>query len=114
MSAIYVSKSDIEAFVELVDAQTWEPNYRRCEFKAKFTLPCGVEVRLQVPSIEMTPNGNFYGRSDTWTHVKLSDWVWENVSMFGKGARGDEAHNQLFELISVLGNFEGWNGLRGQ
>lgn len=98
-----VSRNDFEAFVELVEGRMFGPSYHTSPISVQFTLPqTGVQVELKATALQVTPIGRFYGRTDAWNAVRLSDWAYDNFSFFGKGARSTEAlteARQLFELL---------------
>lgn len=112
MSYFLVTKADFEAFLDVVDAK-WvnEPDYRgprACKYAATITLENGVEARLDLVTLDVRPDGNFYGRKDAWTHVKVDSWIHNNVSLTGKGSRSDETHILLYNTLSLLGEFDEW------
>lgn len=102
-----VTRQDWEAFVETVDARTYGPTNSSCWTRANFKLECGVDAAVKVNTINVTPKGNFYGRSGDWTHVEIKTWIWENTTLTGKGSRGEQASQEIKEIMSLLGNFEG-------
>lgn len=104
-----VSKPDFEAFLEAVNAKyTHEPTYRDCRYIASFKLSTGVDVRLELTTLDVKPNGKaFYGRREAWTHVRLDRWIWENISMTGKGKKSDESRDEVKSIMALLGEFEG-------
>lgn len=113
MTHFLVTKADFEAFLDTVNPYfTRTPNYGDSRIMASFKLDNGVRVNLTLTTLEVTPNGNFYGRHNTWTHVRLDRWIWNNVSKTGKGSRSDETHQKIWDIIGLLGEFDGWNGLR--
>lgn len=104
-----VIKADFEAFLEAVNAKyTHEPTYNNCRYMGHFTLSTGVEVRFELATLDVKPNGKtFYGRRDRWTHVRLDRWIWENISMTGKGSKSDESRDEVKSIMALLGEFEG-------
>jgi len=105
MTSFYVTKDDFEAFLDIVEAKwTREPDYNRARYNASFKMSTGVEVRIEVQSVDIHPDGKvFYGRRDAWTHVRFSTWIHENVSLTGKGSRGEESAVELWNTLSILG-----------
>ena len=106
-----VTKQDYEIFVEILRAEkrvSWErePDNRSSKIAVEFSLKNGVEVTFSGTALEVTPTGNFYGRHNTWTHIKFEEWALDNVSLKGKGARGPETRKMLFETLRLLAKFE--------
>lgn len=110
--SLLVTKEDFMLFLELFDAKyIHTPTYRDCRLWANITLPCGVDLRFELTTLAVTPTGNFYGRADAWTHVKLHTWMFENFSLTGKGSRGRQARQEAWEMLGYLAKdtFEGFN-----
>lgn len=104
---IVISREDWEVFTETLEARTYGPTNSSCWTRANFKLDCGVAAAVQVNTVNVTPKGTFYGRSGDWTHVELKTWIWENTTLTGKGARGEQARLEIKEIMSLLGTFEG-------
>lgn len=110
MSTILVKKDDFMTFLELNNAQyIHTPSYNNCRLFANITLPCGAELRFIVNTFNVTPTGTFYGRHDEWNCVELHTWMYDNFSMTGKGSRCRQAEQEAWEMLSLLGKFEGFN-----
>lgn len=109
MPKFSVSKADFEAFLEAVNAEyTHEPTYNDCRYIGHFTLSTGVSVRFELVTINhQAGTRSVYGRHNSWTHVRLSDWIWENISMTGTGARSDVSRDEVKSIMALLGTFEG-------
>lgn len=113
MTHFLVTKADFEAFIDTVDTYfVHRPTNSDSRIMVSFKLDNDVKVSLVLTTLEVTPRANFYGRHNSWTHVRLDRWIWTNVSKTGKGSRSDDTHQKIWDIMGLLGEFDGWNGLR--
>lgn len=130
---VYVSRQDLEAFAELLDARVNGPYCDRAKMTLTFVLPeTGVKTELRVTAIlnaQATPTGRhygrtphdtgtrFYGRADArgqgWNEVRLDNWAGQNFAHFGKGARSIDTWNEAKQLAALLTGLEVVRGYLG-
>lgn len=107
MSHFLMTREDFELFVELFGGAVWrEPDYRSSNIGVDFILANGVIMTLNLVAIDQTHKGDFYGRREEWTHVRFSNWAWENTNFKGKGSRSNETHQLAKAILAYTEGFD--------
>lgn len=102
-----ISRTDFEAFAELVGAKVvrWPLN-NSSKMVVEIKLSESVDLRLNLVAIEEKAQGKFYGRCDEYTHLRVpkvqKGWIDGDYNLSGKGCRSNEVHSQVVELLSLL------------
>ena len=106
-SKMHVSRQDFEAWVDAIEGQTDEPSYRDSKLEVRVQVTETVHMYVNVTAISNEGGVRRYGRHETWNEVRFSTWIWDNVSMYGKGSRSNGTAIQVRKLFSLIGEFEG-------
>jgi len=119
----YIKNSDIEVSNTLItveDYELWvemlqesdeygrvtvfrEPTSRHSDIEVNGKFSNGVKWSFKARGLYITDDGQrFYANNTNWNHISISAWAYDNFTLKGKGARGDEAHWELFTLLALL------------
>lgn len=89
-STFYVTREDFTALAEILDGTLTPPDYNHAWTRIWFKVegPKGtLDARIEGTSIERAEDGEYYGRRETWTHVRLQ--FPQSLVLKGAGARSD-------------------------
>jgi hypothetical protein len=103
---VYASKDEFEAWVEAIDGHSLRlPSYRDSEVEFKVEVTPTVHAWISGRAIFRNENDErYYGRAEDFNEVRFSCWIWENVSLHGKGSRSDAVEAEVREIFSYLSN----------